>query len=208
MQGVGSGTLIDNIEVYATLDDGIELFGGSVDVSNILIYFQGDDGIDIDQNYSGTVNSFAVIQGDGIGTDEGIEADGYEGTTYTQGLFSIENGVCKTIGSDGSAADLKSKAQGSILNVTFDYPNSVIKVRSSYESDCVTPKTDAYTNLISNILNIDNCSFDNVSVYSPSCTVSQSDQNVANGAVVIGSGSTIDINSVFSWTLASKRNQL
>src|SRR5690606_12649797 len=112
------------------LDDGIECFGGTVNVSNALVYFQGDDGLDLDQNYSGTISNFAVIHGDGIGTDEGLEIDGPEGSTHTNGLFTLSNGLVKGIGNDGSPADFKSKAQGNINNVTFDYANgSPIKIR-------------------------------------------------------------------------------
>ncbi|HAF78997.1 MAG TPA: hypothetical protein DCG42_16925, partial [Maribacter sp.] len=52
--GVGSGTVIENIEVVANQDDGIEWFGGSVNVTNAIVWSQGDDGFDTDQAWSGT----------------------------------------------------------------------------------------------------------------------------------------------------------
>ncbi len=121
--GVGTGTTISNIEIYATLDDGIECFGGTVNISNALVFYQGDDGLDIDMNYSGTIDGFAVIHGDGIGTDEGLEIDGPEGITNVNGQFIIKNGICKYVDAagSGSAGDFKSKAQGTVENVTFDY---------------------------------------------------------------------------------------
>jgi hypothetical protein len=208
LAGVGSNTTINNIEIYATLDDGIEFFGGTVNVNNILVYFQGDDGIDIDQNYSGTITNFAVYQGDGIGTDEGLEIDGYEGSTYTQGSFTLQNGICKTVGVDGTAADLKSKAMGNLNNITFDYPNSIIKIRSSYQNNCTDTNSDAFTNLLSGDLSLNNCSIDGVLVYSSDCTVPNSDQTNAESVINIGSGSTINVTSEFSWTNAYNRNQL
>jgi hypothetical protein len=69
--GVGSGTTISDIEVFANVDDGVEFFGGSVNVSNLLISYQGDDGIDVDQAYSGTVDGFLVVHGGD--TDEGLK---------------------------------------------------------------------------------------------------------------------------------------
>ena len=42
--GVGSATDIHHVEIIANLDDGLECFGGSVDVSNVLVWGQGDDG--------------------------------------------------------------------------------------------------------------------------------------------------------------------
>ena len=62
--GVGSGTIIDNVEVVANVDDGIEFFGGTVNATNLLVYAQGDDGLDIDQAYSGTISNAVVALGD------------------------------------------------------------------------------------------------------------------------------------------------
>ena len=50
--GVGSGTTVDHIEVVANQDDGIEWFGGTVNVTNALVWSQGDDGFDADQAWS------------------------------------------------------------------------------------------------------------------------------------------------------------
>ena len=43
--GVGSGTVIENIEVVANQDDGIEWFGGTVDVKNVVVWNAGDDAL-------------------------------------------------------------------------------------------------------------------------------------------------------------------
>ena len=58
--GVGSGTTIDHVEVIANLDDGIECFGGSVNVSHAVVAFQGDDGFDVDQAYTGTISNMCL----------------------------------------------------------------------------------------------------------------------------------------------------
>ena len=55
--GVGSGTTVNNIEVFATLDDGVEFFGGTVNATNVSVTAQGDDAYDIDQAYSGTIDN-------------------------------------------------------------------------------------------------------------------------------------------------------
>lgn len=221
--GVGTGTTISNVEVYATLDDGIECFGGTVDIDNALVFYQGDDGIDLDQNYSGTINNFAVIHGDGIGTDEGLEIDGPEGTTHTTGMFTLSNGICKSDGSsDGTPGDFKSKAQGTVTNVTFDYGSvggENIKVRASYQNGCADPKTDAFTHLTNNpaTLSFGNCSFSGVTVYTGSddganppvdCVVPGADQTAAEGEMTSGSGSTLDLNGTFGWTIAGLRGEL
>lgn len=178
--GVGAGTTIDYVEVVANLDDGFEFFGGTVDASNIIVVYQGDDAIDIDQNYSGTVNNVVVITGDGIGTDEALEIDGPENSTNTMGLFTISNGSFINEGTDGSAADLKSKAQGTITNCTFEGFVSGIKIRASF-SDTTTcvGSDDAFSYMAdaSPTLVISNNQFattgtlaDYVSVYTGSCS--------------------------------------
>lgn len=221
--GVGNGTDINNVEIYATLDDGIECFGGTVDISNALVFYQGDDGIDLDQNYSGTINNFAVIHGDGIGTDEGLEIDGPEGSTYTDGMFTLSNGICKSDGtSDGSAADFKSKAQGTITNVTFDYSSlgtKPVKIRASYQNACADPKEDAFTHLTDNpsTLSFSGAMFSGVSVYTGSddgavppvdCVVPGADQTAAEGAMTSGGGGSVDLTGTFGWTAAGLRGEL
>ena len=87
--GVGSGTTINNVEVVANQDDGVEWFGGTVDVDNILVWNCGDDGLDTDQAWNGTVNNFIVVTPVG---GSAMELDGPEGT-YTQGPNNFSNGV-------------------------------------------------------------------------------------------------------------------
>jgi hypothetical protein len=212
LAGVGNGTTIDHIEIYATLDDGIEFFGGTVNASNLFVYYQGDDGIDIDQNYSGTITDFAVIHGDGIGTDEGLEIDGPEGSTYTDGKFTLVNGLCRAEGSEGSAADFKSKAQGTVRNVTFEYGDNPVKIRASFEDDCST-KNDAASNVASGDLVFDNCSMASVEAYENADEATCVDETAAaqttvEGAISVdGSGTTIDLSN-WSWGAAGANGEL
>ncbi|UMB53284.1 hypothetical protein MKD41_13195 [Lutibacter sp. A64] len=112
---VGSGTTINNIEIVGTVDDGIEFFGGTVNVSNVLIWAQGDDGLDVDQAYSGTIDNAVVILG--ADSDHGLEIDGPEGTI--EGRFSIKNLtlIGNTDTDNGEYADYRSSAMGSTTNV-------------------------------------------------------------------------------------------
>ena len=103
--GVGSGTIINNIEVFANQDDGIEWFGGNVNVSNVLVWNVGDDCVDIDQAYGGTINNVLIVPG--LTTDHVLEIDGGEGTWNTP--FNIYN--CEVI-SDLSQAHFRAGAEG------------------------------------------------------------------------------------------------
>jgi hypothetical protein len=51
--GVGSGTTLDYIEVFANEDDGIEFFGGTVGIKHASVAFCGDDGFDYDFGWRG-----------------------------------------------------------------------------------------------------------------------------------------------------------
>jgi hypothetical protein len=73
--GVGRGTTVSNIETYSTFDDGIELFGGAVDIENFVAVYVRDDSIDIDEGYTGTITNALVIQSETDG-NHCIEADG------------------------------------------------------------------------------------------------------------------------------------
>ncbi len=72
---VGSGTVIDYIEVIATKDDGIEFFGGDPRVKHFLSAFNGDDSFDYDQGFRGYGQFWIAIQGfqrgDRIGEHDG-----------------------------------------------------------------------------------------------------------------------------------------
>lgn len=73
--GVGSNTVINNLQVYSTFDDGIEMFGGSFDINNFVGVYVRDDAIDIDEGYNGTITNALVIQSETDG-NHCIEADG------------------------------------------------------------------------------------------------------------------------------------
>jgi hypothetical protein len=75
--GVGSGTVIENVEIVANQDDGIEFFGGTVSVKNALVWNSFDDALDTDQSWSGTVDNFVIVAPN---TGSGFELDGPEGT--------------------------------------------------------------------------------------------------------------------------------
>ena len=90
MGGVGNGTTVQNLEIVGSNDDGIEIFGGSVDVTNLFIYYNGDDAIDLDQAYKGTISNAVVIMN--TGTDNVFEFDGTEDSTGTiDGAFTVQN---------------------------------------------------------------------------------------------------------------------
>ncbi|HVS13535.1 MAG TPA: hypothetical protein VMV46_06410 [Thermoanaerobaculia bacterium] len=77
LQGVGSGTTVENIQTIGGADDGIEMFGGTVNGMNWFVVNANDDSVDWTFGWRGTVTNVCIAQlfGD---TDNGIEADNNE----------------------------------------------------------------------------------------------------------------------------------
>lgn len=75
--GCGSKTIIRHVQVHRALDDGIEIFGGTVDLRHILITGAGDDSLDWDMGWAGRVQFLQIQQYSGVG-DNAFEADNRE----------------------------------------------------------------------------------------------------------------------------------
>lgn len=121
--GVGSNTTIRNLQVYSTFDDGIELFGGAVNITNFVSVYARDDSIDIDSGYRGTITNALVIQSD-TDANRCIEADGIDGFSgraagvpadlIARGLNSqptISNLTC-ILAADNAAGNTHDPSQG------------------------------------------------------------------------------------------------
>lgn len=116
--GVGSETTIDNIEIIGNEDDGIEIFGGTVNVSNIFVWAVADDGIDLDQAWTGTLTNGMVVQG--VRSDSALELDGPEGTAdgaYTLNNITLIGNTEAGEGGSRRIADFRDGLQASINNV-------------------------------------------------------------------------------------------
>ena len=75
LAGCGTATTIDYVQSHGGLDDGIEVFGGSVNLKHVVVSTTEDDGLDWDLGWTGNVQ-FAVLRaGDAIGEDRGFESD-------------------------------------------------------------------------------------------------------------------------------------
>jgi hypothetical protein len=59
--GCGRGTVIDYVQLHFGGDDGLEIFGGTVDVRHIVVTRSGDEAIDIDLGWQGT-GQFIALQ--------------------------------------------------------------------------------------------------------------------------------------------------
>ncbi|MDI1451746.1 hypothetical protein [Polyangium sp. 6x1] len=64
LEGVGSGTVIDHVQVHRTEADAIDLRGGTVSVKHILVTGFEDDGFDWALGWRGKGQFIAVVMGD------------------------------------------------------------------------------------------------------------------------------------------------
>ncbi len=137
--GIGKETVIDHIEIYNNVDDGIEIWGGTVNVQYFSIWNIGDDSLDIDQGWRGKAQFGLIVQGysgnasQGSGTGDNIlEIDGAEKSDaqpVTTGV--VYNLTC--IGQTGStggdtAVEFRDNANLQVRNSIFmDVGEQVIR---------------------------------------------------------------------------------
>ncbi len=73
-QGVGSGTEVDYVQVSNNADDGVEMFGGTVDVSHLVLTNIRDDSFDYTDGWIGRAQ-FVLVRQSGDDADQGFEFD-------------------------------------------------------------------------------------------------------------------------------------
>lgn len=152
---VGRGTTLRNIEVVSNLDDGIEFFGGTVDLKYGSVLFNDDDGFDWDLGWSGRGQFWVVVKTDqatAAGGDNGFESDGDDNKVGT-GVMSNPNVYNATylgsLGINGNATvkgigiEMKEETNGSIRNsIIANYG-----VGARFADDATRPGgEDAYDN--------------------------------------------------------------
>jgi hypothetical protein len=111
--GVGSGTTINNIEIVANQDDGIEWYGGNVSITNALVWNSGDDALDTDQDWIGSCENFVIVTPRG---GSAFELDGPEGQ-LNRGCHSFADGVVYAGGDIDHLIDWDGGTNAGITNV-------------------------------------------------------------------------------------------
>ena len=120
--GVGNKTEIDYVEVISNEDDGVEIFGGTVNLEHMVVSGCGDDLYDYDLGWSGNGQFWLGVQEDLPG-DHLIEASG--GLDPIYGLpNSLPNLFNLTLigsgkSSTGSCISFDRNAGGAIANSIF-----------------------------------------------------------------------------------------
>lgn len=93
--GVGSGTIVDNVQVSYANDDSFEWFGGTVNCKHLITYRGLDDELDTDNGYSGFVQFALCLRDSSVadisksnGWESDNDANGSITTPMTAAIFS------------------------------------------------------------------------------------------------------------------------
>jgi len=129
---VGRGTIIEHVDIISCADDGIEFFGGTVNIKYCSLMFGNDDMFDWDDGYSGKVQFVFGLKTDNtasVDADNGFEmdADDQKSNLLPRSHPVIYNvtmiGNSKTaLTSDNSglaAIEAKEYTEGEIYNSVF-----------------------------------------------------------------------------------------
>ncbi len=138
LQGVGSGTTIEYVQVHMNADDGIEWFGGSVQVKYYVGTGNQDDTIDGDDGWNGSLQ-FAIVQQ--YPTDAGsiVEADGdapKDADDFAPSSAIMANITAVASSASSAGWDFKS-------NANYDVYNSVLDMQEAPAQPPYADKGDA-----------------------------------------------------------------
>ena len=204
--GVGSGTTVTNVEIVGSDDDGIEIFGGTVNVTNLTIWAQSDDAVDLDEGYAGTIDNVAVqmkASGDNI-----FEIDGTEDSTDAlDGQFTVKNvtfiGVAGNTEKTDQLGHWKSDATGTTENVLYTTMDG--QTIEGIDSD--TYDASATENAVNKLI-FKNFQFATTSTLASILANTESTTGVAPAwASVVSTGTVGADTSVMSWTMWYKLTQ-
>lgn len=183
--GVGTGTTIENVEVVANQDDGVEWFGGTVNVSNVCVWNAGDDGLDTDQSWAGTVDNFYVL---GC-TGHNFELDGPEGSYVAAHVMRNGTVVATDTDLDRFCEDLINVDENSGVTLENIYITGIVE---GMQVNRVTAPNVVFANIMLDV-------------------EADSLANYVNGAVPAGitaGGSTQATAGDFGWTWTAEAGKL
>jgi hypothetical protein len=129
LNGVGSGTEMSYIQVHDNADDGIEFYGGDVNVKYALITGARDDSVDWDEAYRGNMQ-YVIVKQSAEGSGEAFEMD-TQGADEPLSKPTVSNVTIianKQANDDSFIMQFKKKSGGFFHNVVAtvaaDTPNT------------------------------------------------------------------------------------
>jgi len=195
MGSVGSGTIIEHVEVTSNLDDAFEFFGGTVNAKYLVAMHCDDDYIDYDQGYTGKIQFVYGLQGpDNSGGalnqgDNSIEGDGDDGPGNTAAdsdptIYNVTI-INRLVATLDEGLEIRRESKGTIANSIFANLNRGLNLA-----------TGASANWTNNTFNVNNCTFQSVltplRIDGVTATAGQLATFTADGNLSVADGSLID----------------
>lgn len=119
LAGCGSGTIVENVQTHLSLDDGIEVVGGTVGLRNIVITYPGGQALDWSEGWRGDVQYFIVQHANPSGSAIEGENNDDEFDELPLSAPTIYNATLLGINDEGSASRgliLRAGTAGSLRN--------------------------------------------------------------------------------------------
>ncbi len=143
LAGVGNRTVLEYIESYASADDGIEIFGGTVNMKYVSIFAADDDGLDYDQGWTGNIQYLFVMQASDNGGSGG-EWDGADspedGTPFSNStIYNMTMIGNAPAGDNNLLANYRANGGGKVYNsVMIEFEQGV---SIQYKADDNVPES-------------------------------------------------------------------
>lgn len=163
LAAVGSGTTIHHIEIISNEDDGIEFFGGAVEVNYLAVGFAGDDSFDYDQGWHGGGHHWFAVNEPSQG-DRGGEFDGDDSPDVTADGSPIAEPTITNVTFLGQGSSYGK--QGMLLRAGAGGHFSdfvVVGFAEGIEVEDLQDPSDAYDKWVAGDLTFENGAFDDVS---------------------------------------------
>jgi hypothetical protein len=128
LAGVGSGTVVDYVQVHNNEDDGIELFGGTVNLSHVVLTGNKDESLDTDNGWNGGVQYMVIVQNDTIG-DNVFEMSSAGATVSPASDPQIANFT--VVGKRSNAFRLNTGTIGKFVNGVVTHTNACFNWQST-----------------------------------------------------------------------------
>jgi len=154
--GVGSETTIHHLEVINSADDGIEFFGGTVNIKYIISVNAEDDALDYDMGYSGYGQFLLAVQQYPYGNnlcEAGGGTNPVNGIPYSTPVFANVTFVGNVNSSNGRVISFERFAGGTFVNSIFYNQNKGFFLEyNNGLSDCWAQWQNGNINIENNII--------------------------------------------------------
>lgn len=205
LNGLGSETTVNNIQALYGKDDGIEIFGGTVNVRNAISMGNGDDSFDWTYGWTGKGQNWLVVQGDHDG-DRGIEADNNEDDFLAVPVSAPQiSNVTILTNDDGdgknTAVRLRHGTKGEIYNmIVANAPYNGVVVSDSSQNyigtDLIVGNSYVYD---SGVNNADGVNFKSAAAFENGYNNSTTNPNILNGYIGVTATGAMDPTTLDSW---------